>query len=241
MREVLIAIHRHYAVDRKLLLRIAPPVAADQAAALAVAPYRNLSGGSGWASAKIDLTADLETIRGNLDSKWRNSLKKAERSDLKLEVGSDEQTVGRFCGDYAKFLEERKIQTSVSPQLLSKLAVFSTPPWRPLIFSATKEGRNVGDVYIARYGSTGEYLAGIGNDEGRTLNTGNYLLWAAVCHLKNAGCLSLDLGGMDPVLTPKGIYSFKSGMSGQPYQHMGILEAGADSVANKMIRKFLPN
>jgi hypothetical protein len=49
------------------------------------------AGEPGWASAVIDLSPDLETLRAGLKGKWRGHLNKAERSDLEVRIGEDSE------------------------------------------------------------------------------------------------------------------------------------------------------
>ncbi len=239
MHDALKVLHQYWVLKRRYLLRIAPPVATTEKFVLDGLPFRNLEASRGWSSARLDLTPELDDLRKRLDSKWRNCLTKAERSGLSVSCRTDSAAVEEFCSDYAKFLRERRISTSVSPDLLRKLAGFSDPTRRPIVVSATFEDNNVGAAYFVRFGNCSEYMAALNTEKGRTLNVGNFLLWTAVRELKRSSCCTLDLGGMHPVETPKGIFHFKAGMGGTPYEHIGVLEAGAVGIINRIISMAL--
>ena len=74
------------------------------------------------------------------------------------------------------------------------------------------------------------------NDEGRRLNAGQLLLWSAALKAKERGYRWLDLGGMDPSGTPKGIHYFKAGLNPTPYSYVGDFEAYFPGVITAAIR-----
>jgi GNAT acetyltransferase-like protein len=234
------ALRQHWVVKRGLLLRVALPVAADKAGSFESAGFHPISSPAGWASTRVDLAPDLEVLRKNLDSKWRNQLGKAERSGLELEVASTPEAVKIFCADYETFLASRGIETSVTPALLAALAECAEGAGRPQVFSVRKDGQALGAIYLARFGRTAEYLAAVSRDEGRPFNAANFLLWSALGQAKTEGCTQFDLGGMHPETTPKGIFHFKAGLSGAPYRYADPLEAGGDLVVNRLMKKFIP-
>ena len=50
------------------------------------------------------------------------------------------------------------------------------------------------------------------------------------------GYLFLDLGGVDPWLTPKGILTFKQGVGGQPYRLAPELDALPAGIIGSTLR-----
>ncbi|MBT3907004.1 MAG: hypothetical protein HOF30_15135, partial [Rhodospirillaceae bacterium] len=54
--------------------------------------------------------------------------------------------------------------------------------------------------------------------------------------LKQQGIRQFDVGGMDEILTPKGIYRFKEGLGGTPYRLAPELELGGDSLRGRLVR-----
>ena len=94
----------------------------------------------------------------------------------------------------------------------------------------------LGMVLIARYGHTCEYLAGVIEEAGRTVNIGHLLLWRAVCEMKSLGYTWFDLGGMDPQRTPPGIFHFKAGLGASEYRLLGEVEAYEDRWLSRLVR-----
>ena len=191
---------------------------------------------SGWVSARLDLFSPLETIRSQLQQKWRNCLNKAERLGLDVQFGCNDLLFGEFIGEYKRMLAERPYETSVTPSLLSRFQGILPSERKLCVLTGRQSGQLVGAVLIARYGQSCEYLAGAVNKSGRAISAGQLLLWHAVCEMKNLGCRWFDVGGMDPQHTPGGIFHFKAGMGGVPYRLVGEMEAHDGSWLNKIIR-----
>ena len=220
---LLAALRRNYVDQRGLYLRIAPSLAADS---LAAATGFAATGTAGWASARLDLRGSVETLRGGLQQKWRNVLNKAERSAMTVERETAEAGSERFAAfleDYRGFLADRRIATTVTPDLLRALAAGGDGALD--LLAATDGGQVLGWTLIARAGATAEYLAGVVGDEGRRRGAGQCLLWQAVLGAKAQGCAVFDLGGLDPDLTPEGIRHFKEGLGGVPYRLTDEIEA----------------
>lgn len=221
--DVLVALRKHYVDGRGLYLRVAPPVSG-----LLEVPGFRVTDTPGWASATIDLRRDLAALRAALDQKWRNGLNKAERSGARVERG----TLDGFLSEYRDFVAARGFSTTVTPELLAALGRHM-----PLvIYRATLDGTPLGSALIARYGDGAEYLAGTLLDAGRAYNAGQFLLWRAMEEMKQGNVARFDVGGMDELLTPKGIYDFKFGLGGTPYRYANELEADDGGLRARMVR-----
>jgi hypothetical protein len=57
--------------------------------------------------------------------------------------------------------------------------------------------------------------------------------------MKTLGFSWFDLGGMDTDRTPGGIFHFKSGFRGTPYQLMGELEAHDGGWRSRVVRWYV--
>ena len=109
------------------------------------------------------------------------------------------------------------------------------------VLTARLKEVKLGSILIATYGNSAEYLAGAVNEHGKQVNAGQFLLWNALCAMKNKGFEWFDLGGADPQKTPAGIMHFKQGLNGLPYQLVGEYEMAQGWIAKliKIIIKYL--
>jgi hypothetical protein len=235
---MLTALRAHY-LGRGFYLRLAPPFAVD-AEGSPPDGFR-ATGTAGWASAVVDLTADRDALRRGLRPNWRNKLNKAERSGLVLRSGSDDVLFAEVLAAYRRFLNLRGFATTVTPELIESLRALLPPDQGLTTFLADDGGALAGWMVIAMTGGRAEYLAGHVEDPGRPLCAGQFLLWQAVMAMKERGLRTFDLGGMDPVLTPKGIYDFKEGLGGTAYRLTDELEAGGTGVLGRLVRWRVAN
>lgn len=226
----------YYGGRRGLYLRIAPPVPAGE---LSGAALRNAglveTGTAGWASAFLDLAPAPEALRAGLGRKWRNHLNKAERLGLEVEEGEDGAAFATFLESHRRFTLSRGFSTSLTPELLNALHRLLPDGRRFRVLVARRSSEVVGGVLMARYGETCEYLAGNTSEEGRRMDAGQLLVWRAMLTMRDMGCRRLDLGGMDPELTPEGIYKFKEGIGGIPYRLAAEVEA-AKGLLSRLVR-----
>jgi hypothetical protein len=230
---MLAALRAHY-LARGFYFRLAPPFAVDDVSSPSVG--FQATGTCGWASAVVDLTSDRDALRGGLRPNWRNKLNKAERAGLVLRAGSDGALLAEALVAYRRFLKLRDFDTTVTPELIESLHVL-LPPNEGLTVLLADFGKVLaGWIVIAMTGGRAEYLAGHVEESGRSLCAGQFLLWHAVMAMKERGLRTFDLGGMDPVLTPKGIYDFKEGLGGTPYRLVDELEAGGTGVLGRLVR-----
>ena len=221
-RSVLLALRSHWVDRRRMVLRVALPIAKLPDA---IDGYRIASFGEGYASTRIDLSRPLGDLRSSLEQKWRNSLNKAERLNVQVESDHDDRVFDRALRSYEGFVRERAFSSSVTPALLREIQT-NLPAQRKMhVLTASRDGIDGGFAVIAFYGVTAEYLVGSSTAEGRQLNVGHLLLWKAMDHAKSAGYRWFDVGGLDEARTPRGILHFKQGLRGLPYRLAPEVEA----------------
>jgi hypothetical protein len=223
--EALVAIARHWQ-GQGCYVRVAPPSVGDF-----TGNGLKEAGRLGWASAKLDLSPDQASLRKGLKQKWRNVLNKAERQELEII-----EDFPLFIEGYRAFLAAKGFSTSVTPELLARLQEFLPDDRKLSGLLARKDGQVAAGVLIVRYGQTAEYLAGFIEDAGRDLGAGQLLLWKAALMAKETGCQSFDLGGMDEILTPPGIFHFKDGLGGVAYRLAPEIEACSASPLAHLVR-----
>ena len=224
-----------------MYLRIAPPVLENVAVAdgLATTDCGQVDAGSGWASARVDLSQTVETLRRQLQQKWRNCLNKAERLGLTAQGGSNEEKFSELIASYNTMLPEKRYQTNITPKFLCRLQAMLPPERKLWAFNARQDRQQLGGILIARYGDTCEYLVGSVNEAGKAHNAGQFLLWQAVCQMKILGYRWFDLGGMDPEHTPAGIFHFKSGLGGTSYRLVGEFEGHDGGWRSRALRWYV--
>ena len=102
---------------------------------------------------------------------------------------------------------------------------------------AEAENQFVGGMVMSVYDDTAEYLAGHNDTQGRKMNAGQLLLWTAIVEFHRQGLVQFDLGGMDEVLTPSGIFKFKKRVGGKPYRLPNELESSPKTLVGHIVRR----
>lgn len=189
---------------------------------------------SGYSSIRFDLTPPLEKLRKQLDGKWRNMLKTAEKSVLLLEVSSvrggswndeaftalmaehdDHRLESRFLGPdaafYAAFAEA--VAKGAAPDEDAILLWAHAGPHLGKV-------RPIAGILVLRHGSGATYAMGWSNEAGRLVRAHYRLLWRAVAELQQNGVSDFDLGGVDTE-RGAGVARFKLGLGGEVFTLAG--------------------
>lgn len=188
---------------------------------------------SGYSSIRFDLAPSLDRLRKQLDGKWRNMLKTAEKSVLLLEVSSlragswnpeafaalmaehDEHRLeNRFLGPdatfYAAFVDAAKAAAEDEDAIL--LWAHAGPHLGKV--------RPLAGILILRHGPGATYAMGWSNEAGRLVKAHYRLLWRAVEELQQRGLADFDLGGVDTE-RGAGVARFKLGLGGEVFTLAG--------------------
>ena len=179
-----------------------------------------------WASTRLDLRRDLEILRGNLDGKWRNGLRKAEKASIRVAYSTDILSDWPLIRDLYLLHHGNKGAEVIDVKILDALVATPTSEnWNlqlltaaPLMQTPTK---NIyAAILIVRSGDVATYLMGFATAEGRRTNATSLLLWTAIISQKEMGTPWFDVGGLS-MSTPEGIARFKRGLGGVPYSTGG--------------------
>lgn len=172
-----------------------------------------------YESVWVDLSRDLDTLRKQLDGKWRNMLVFSEKAGLVLEIT---ETNARFDWMIARYQELMQANDFSGPPIdfLQCLRRHAGAEGQLPILCAVHDGELVAGVCLAFHGNSATYLLGWNGPKGRNLKANQYLLWQAIVYLKQAGMRWFDLGGISEEYTP-GISSFKLGVNGEHYELVG--------------------
>lgn len=139
----------------------------------------------------LDLTRDL---RANLHPKWRNQLRHAEASPLRIRHGSlkpDHPLLQR---------EETQAKTNRYknwPRALTT-AFATVAPAQTHLFTATLRGHEIAHMLFLTHGHRATYHIGHTTAEGRAHHAHNLTLFTAMTHLARHGHITLDLGLTNP-------------------------------------------
>ncbi len=168
---------------------------------------------TGYHTPVLDLSPPLEYLRRGLHGNWRNQLKAAEKSRLKLKVAKGGLDLDTLLMHHERDRKKRRFPAASAA--FTKLMIdLDRDRNVATVHSAWLAGEMVAGVLIIRHGRTAVNFMAWSGKAGRALNAGNLLLWTAIGALKEQGVDYFDLGGVDGRAMP-GISRFKMGLGGR--------------------------
>lgn len=170
-------------------------------------------------SAEIGINRSPQEIRAGFHSKWRNLLKKSEKSGLELEVPPLAEGL-RFLVPRYEDMQRNKQFKGIPAPLLRSMAEQDGPTWNTRILFAQHHGERHGAVMIVGHGDTCTYLVGWNSPTGRCLEANYFLLWNAMLHFREMGYRYFDVGGLGADTT-QGVEHFKKRLQGDEYSLIG--------------------
>lgn len=159
----------------------------------------------GAALAMIDILPP-EEARARMHQKWRNQLKKAEKSPLVVvDQALNPHKHQWFLESETRQQKSRGYKSYPAPFLLAFAAANKN---QARLYSAQLEGKPVASMLVLKHGRMATYQAGVTTDLGRHHCAHNLLLWRIMSDLHRKGIEQLDLGRAD---LSTGLRRFKLG------------------------------
>ncbi len=178
-----------------------------------------------WASGLIDLSLSEDELLGQLNRRWKRSLRKASELGVtwkpeQINSSRLKELLGRYLD-----LQKRNGFDGISTSLIVELSRLQSNNWSCNLFVAEimNEGGGreaIGYRICLRHGNTTTDFVVSTNEKGRQMEANSVLYWQAILHAKRSGCAWFDIGGLSEV-TPKGIAEFKKGLNATPYELVG--------------------
>ena len=238
-KQIIKAIKEEYAINRNLLVRLAPNIieeSCNKARSALEAQQFQWTAGS-YQTLILDLAPSQDDLRKGLKGKWRNCLNQAERKNLELMEGTNTELFSDFELLYHQMLGIKKFVPQVDINEFRAIQTDLPQHHKMRIFICYYSAEPVAAVICSMIGHTGIYLLGATGTRGRQLKLqGSYLLhWRLIEWLKAKGARWYDLGGYDVASNP-GIAKFKAGIGGKYAQHVGQFEVCSSVLSSCLVR-----
>jgi lipid II:glycine glycyltransferase (peptidoglycan interpeptide bridge formation enzyme) len=238
--QILRALRNEYSGKRGWVLRLYPMIYNnDQSKCISILKDEGFELCSGKDISRtmiINLSNKKEELRKGLAQKWRNSLNKAEKNNIELIEGTDDQLFEIFIGIYKDMLERKKFIEPNDINEFRRIQKKLPEELKMKIMLCRYEGElSAGSIFSA-LGDMGLYLFGATNDAGMKSN-GSYLMqWKYIEWLKEHNYTLYDLNGINPEKNP-GTYKFKEGLCGKNGQDVYLI--GQYQVCDKATSRVL--
>ena len=160
-------------------------------------------------TALLHLYADPDRQRAAAHGKWRNQLARAEDHGLRV-------TDASLPGDPSHPLllaeaEQARTRGYANWPAALTAAFAAAAPRQTRLFRAEQGGRPVAQMLFLLHGNRATYHIGLTSPEGRAVNAHNLLLMRACSWLSARGCVSVDLGLLDPRTPDLNRFKLRSG------------------------------
>ncbi len=240
-RQAIRALRNEYVCKRGLILRIFPLLFEDDSRSFL--PILDQEGFARLRSARrdrtllIDLNPPLTDLRKGLKASWRRQLNRAEKNELEITEGHEDELFEMFIKIYQEMVNRKKF---VEPHDITEFR--SIQKHLPEIFKmkimlSRFHGDLCAGLICSKIGKTGVYLFGATSNRGLE-SRGSYLLhWKLIEWLKNNGFSYYDLHGINPTINP-GTYRFKTGLCGKNGRDVSFL-GQFDSYKNGLDRFWM--
>lgn len=177
-----------------------------------------------WGSSILDLECDLEKLSDNLKGKWRNLLRKSNRSETVIYKPTCSLAIDELRKNYKISQKERNYK-GIPDELLFELSSQNCKNWQFKVYKATDGAldqyqKMTGMLVTIISGNIATYFIAFSNESGRRLNVNYQLLWNAIEDAREIGCKWFDMGGLNDN-TPSGVAHFKRGVRGEEYKLVG--------------------
>lgn len=242
-RQAIRALRNEYACQRRLVVRIFPilfdeesevfnPILIEEGFSLV--PIEGTK-----RTLLINLSRSLGELRNGLDRKWRNHLNRAEKNNLKIVEGFDDDLFGSFIEIYRQMHGRKRFIEGSDVNEFRMMQHDLPNSLKMKILIAFSDGKPAAGVVCSGIGDMGVYLFGGTSDAGLS-SQGSYLLqWKALSWLKEKGATWYNLHGINPKENP-GTYNFKAGLcgrNGKDVCFLGVYDA-FDGVTTRNIFRF---
>ena len=161
----------------------------------------------------LDLENPLAQILKNIDSKWRNDLRRAERSNIEVTRSTASTDFDRFETLFIDLLRAKGFSTRHGVDFFKRVQDDATTE-KLIVHLAWSDGEVVSGHVGSFLGDTAIYLLGATNSKGREIRASYLLQWAAIEYAKMVGNRFYDLGGIDQGSNPD-VYRFKKRLNGR--------------------------
>ncbi len=217
-RDGLVAIRDSFSLRRRELLLLMPELidTPENRAVLRDVGMRQMI--TGYSSIWLNL-ASPEKLRAAMDGKWRNALRGAEGSKLKVQIARGGRSLDWLLEQHDAFRRNRGFRAP-SGSLIRSFIETVRRKSDVMIATAALGSDTVAGALFLCHGTTATYYVGWSGPQGRDNGAQNLLLWRGIEALHENGMKMLDLGGIDTRRAP-GVARFKLGLGGEVFTLSG--------------------
>jgi hypothetical protein len=196
---------------------VSPEMAADAASRARILGRGRVHTGPTLALWRLDAKSEAGLLAG-MHQKWRNRLRAAERSGLRVELAPRGKWV-EWTIAQSEVVRAAKGFEAAPPEFVARLAELKGGR-ECLVAVALDKREPVAGALFLRHGRDATYYVAAATPAGRKANAANLVLWRACLALKEAGVRHLDLGTIETTRSA-GLARFKLGTGAEVFELAG--------------------
>jgi lipid II:glycine glycyltransferase (peptidoglycan interpeptide bridge formation enzyme) len=176
----------------------------------------------------VDIHESLETVLNQMKQKTRYNIHLAERRGVTVSMNSEPTAIEYFWQLTRQTAERNDFKPHPKEHYKKLLDIFG-PDQGLVVFVAEYQGKVIGTIMVAFFGTTAVYLHGASADTYRDVMAAYLLQWVAMQEANRRGCWWYDFGGVNSQTFQnkkwEGITRFKTGFSTlAPREYVGCFE-----------------
>jgi lipid II:glycine glycyltransferase (peptidoglycan interpeptide bridge formation enzyme) len=175
----------------------------------------------------INLDISTDQIRKNFHGKWRNLLNKAEKNNLDIIEGTDDNLFKDFISIYKDMIQRKNFREPHNIHEFRDMQKKLNPEHKMRIFLCRDNSKLAAGGVFSSIGDNGIYLLGATNDIGMRCKASYLIQWKAIQWMKESQCKVYNLNGINKD-TNYGVYHFKKGIAGKnspEFQYCGTFDS----------------
>ncbi len=239
VRAMIAALRREYAERRGLLLRIVPNEPASSGAAcleaLRCESFHPREGAVAYRTLLMDLTPGVDELRKGMKHAWRNNLNKSERYPFEVTVGTSSADYEVFLNLYRQMHDRKRFVEHVDVEAFGEIQARLPEALKTAVMIARLDGEPVSAGTCSAIGDMGIQIFMANSAKALEVQSAYHVFWQQAQRLREHGCRSYDLGGIDPEKNPGG-YRFKSGLCSTDMRYLGEFEASGHALNTAAVR-----
>ncbi|MCD6321397.1 MAG: peptidoglycan bridge formation glycyltransferase FemA/FemB family protein, partial [Clostridiales bacterium] len=173
------ALKKEYVTRQKLMLRIMPNIIENDNKTIGTIlddeGFKVVSTAVPYRTLLLDLSPPLEEIRKNLNGKWRNHLKQAEKKEIKVIEGNSSELYDRFLQLQKEMQARKGYVPGVDYEKFGKIQKDLPEAQKMKIMICEHDGEPIAATIVTALGNKGIYILGASGNKGLKLK-GSYLL-----------------------------------------------------------------
>ncbi|MBK8096528.1 MAG: GNAT family N-acetyltransferase [Planctomycetes bacterium] len=141
----------------------------------------------------LDLARPQDTVWQGLESRCRNTVRKAQKNGVTVRTETDASFLDQFWEQSLAVFANSGLTPGFSRELLQAMWRELVPAGLLTVFSAFHDGRRAASVMILHDDQTAYYWAGATDQDLLPLSPNNLLLWEAIVAMQARGIRTLDM------------------------------------------------